>query len=251
VKNKTTKHHFALHVTQLPQQAVGATVQIDDKVVAHRVHRVMRLTPGDQVTLFDSKHACEGVLVENADKHKVVIKVIADVAHKVLTPAITFLLPVLKKEALERALYAAVELGAQHVYLVITEKIHRQWIGTRELERLHAVMIAAAEQSKQFVLPKLHAPKMLQELEATFVADAYKIHFDPEGLPLFDVLTHIHAQKPEQIILTCGPEGDFTPAEKQLLKDHSFVACKLTPTVLRAYQALVVGLGAVRSVASS
>jgi 16S rRNA U1498 N3-methylase RsmE len=44
-----------------------------------------------------------------------------------------------------------------------------------------------------------------------------------------------------------GPEGDFTLEEKELLKKHNFIAAQLTPTILRAQQAVAISLGVVRS----
>ena len=44
-----------------------------------------------------------------------------------------------------------------------------------------------------------------------------------------------------------GPEGDLTQEEKDYLKQQGFVFCRLTPTVLRARQAVALGLGILRS----
>ena len=44
-----------------------------------------------------------------------------------------------------------------------------------------------------------------------------------------------------------GPEGDLTHEEKQFVDDHGFIFCKLTPTIMRAHQAVAVGLGVLRS----
>ncbi len=44
-----------------------------------------------------------------------------------------------------------------------------------------------------------------------------------------------------------GPEGDLTKEEKAYLKEQGFLFCALTPTVLRAQQAVALGLGILRS----
>jgi RsmE family RNA methyltransferase len=44
-----------------------------------------------------------------------------------------------------------------------------------------------------------------------------------------------------------GPEGDLTHAEKEFLKEKNVVFCRLTPTVIRSKDALMIGLGVLRS----
>ena len=51
----------------------------------------------------------------------------------------------------------------------------------------------------------------------------------------------------EPIYGSVGPEGDLTLEEKAYLKQLGFVFCALTPTVLRAQQAVALGLGVLRS----
>ena len=49
-----------------------------------------------------------------------------------------------------------------------------------------------------------------------------------------------------KIFLLWGPEGDLTSTEKQQVLTAGFQFSKLTPTVLRASQAVAVGLGLIR-----
>lgn len=57
----------------------------------------------------------------------------------------------------------------------------------------------------------------------------------------------VEQQKPHAIIACAGPEGDLTYEEKMQLTEDGFAFCALTPTVLRAQQAIAIGLGAIRS----
>jgi 16S rRNA U1498 N3-methylase RsmE len=51
----------------------------------------------------------------------------------------------------------------------------------------------------------------------------------------------------KRYILFAGPEGDLLDAEKFLLQKVDFHFVRLTPTVLRAQQAITLGAGLVRS----
>lgn len=250
-----SKHEFAIYVPTLSTQSAevwaGRTLILEYPEIVHRVCTVLRLKAGESAVLFDRQIELS-VQVHAADKKRVTFVVGEKKTHHVLQPAITFFLPVLKKEDLESALYSLVELGASAVQLVATEKARRVGPKEREekeLERLERIMIAAAEQSKQFALPELHAPipfdQVVEQLKKT---DAPSIFFDPDGEDLFTVMTDLRAQKPRHIFLLVGPEGDLTDQEKAQLAQVPVRACKLTPTVLRSVQAVAVGIGVVRSV---
>lgn len=245
------KHEFAVYVSDLSSRLSSETFLLHDVEIVMRISSVLRLQPGETVLLFDhAMHArCK---VRSLSKKALEFELLEKQNNISLTPHITCLLPLLKRDDLETALYYAVELGASVVQLVMTEKVQRAWGGAKEFERLQRIMIAAAEQSKNFALPVLHAPI---ELEKALQVDkqqyaklkAAKLFFDFNGKSALSVMQEFSAQKPEEIILLVGPEGDLTGAEKQLVVHHKFITCTLTPTVLRAVSAFALGLGLVRS----
>lgn len=109
-------------------------------------------------------------------------------------------------------------------------------------------MIAAAEQSKQYALPQVLPIIPLEMwLMKAQVPATIKLFFDPQGIPLRDAFALIEQQKIHRLIALAGPEGDLTYEEKLMVTDQGFVFCALTPTVLRAQQAVAIGLGALRS----
>ena len=131
---------------------------------------------------------------------------------------------------------------------MLTEKVQRKWGGKKELDRLHTIMIAAAEQSKQYIIPTLHTPKPFSDCVTDFYRTApNSFFFDPQGKELFPVLESLRKHMPEVVSLMIGPEGDLTVLEKQILHENDIQFCRLTPTILRAQQAVVVSLGMFRS----
>lgn len=245
------KHQFALYASSLSQELrnwqAGDLIPIEDTELVHRITHVLRLKQFDEIILFDRiGHAV--VTIQEITKKHVVCSVQSYVFNKIFEPSITVVLPLLKKEALEEALYATVELGASVVQLVKTEKTQRSWGGAKEYERAQRIMIAASEQSKNFAIPELHQPKTLRDVVQDGAEDEVKIFFDPEGRPLLSLMNMVHETKPSSAVCLVGPEGDLTESEKALVAKHGFKECKLTPTVVRSVQALNVGLGALRSI---
>lgn len=157
-------------------------------------------------------------------------------------------MPLLKREAFEEALYSLTELGAHTIQPLLTKKTVRLFGAEREMTRCQKILRAAAEQSKQFVIPTLLPiiPLDLWLLKPS-LPDTIKIFFDPEGLPLYQVIETMKQKKGSTIIACAGPEGDLTYEEKLMLNDQGFLFCALTPSILRAQQAVAVGLGSLRS----
>lgn len=249
------KHEFALYVANLADclAAVGTSGQlvITDTVLLHRVQHVLRLVPGDSITLFDRTLQAH-CLLHAVTKKNITCLLRETKKHTILSPSITFFLPLLKKDDLEAALYSLVELGATTIQLITTEKSRQLGNKEREaheLERLERVMIAAAEQSKQFSIPQLKEPVSLQAaISSINPSGSYSIFFDPEGSDLFSVVSDMRTVAPTMIYLLVGPEGDLTAQEKSMVTQRGLNLCTLTPTVLRAMQAVAVGMGVVRSV---
>lgn len=246
-----SKHEFALYVTDLHKLSATNIFTLQDPELVVRVNSVLRLQPGENCVLFNATHHAR-CKVRSVNKKSVEFELLEKQENAVLQPKATCFLPLLKRDDLETALYAAVELGASVVQLVLTEKVQRAWGGAKEFERLQRIMIAAAEQSKNFALPTLHAPIALEQALDTINKQsaklkAAKLFFDLGGTSGLSVMQELSAQKHAEIILLVGPEGDLTDAEKQLVLQQGFVTCTLTPTVLRAASAFSLGLGLVRS----
>lgn len=254
-----SKHEFALYVPNLTALLSGVsaaqTLVFDNAEIVHRIQSVLRLEPGEEIRLFDRRIQALCV-IQSVHKKEIRFLISKKKETMHLVPPVTFFLPLLKKEDLEMALYSLVELGATEIQLVVTEKSRQPGPKEREqkeLERLERVMIAAAEQSKQFVIPVLSSAIPFETVLARFAQKkpgSIALFFDPEGDDFFSVMSNLRKQNPAEVFLLVGPEGDLTGEEKEALTKAGACFCKLTPTVLRALQATAVGMGAVRSVLS-
>ena len=116
-------------------------------------------------------------------------------------------MPLLKREAFEEALFSLTELGVSSIQPIITQKTTRFWGGEREIVRSVKMLLSAAEQSKQFVIPKLHPliPLDLWILRVQSVPTS-KLFFDPSGIPLSEALALIEHNKSSEIIACAGPK---------------------------------------------
>lgn len=250
-KQETKKHIFALYLSDLQYYlegaAAGDVITIEDEEISRRAGKILHLSRNDICIFFDQQR---NIITQVVICSKTIFQVIInEINHnQTYEPYITVLLPLLKRDALETAIYNLTEIGVNKIQLVMTQKVQRKWGGQKEYARLQKICIAAAEQSKNFAFPDLCQPLMYkQALEHN---PGEKIYFDTNGTSaqtMIDSFKHTPIEQ-SRITLTIGPEGGLLESEVLQLKKATFTTISLTPTVLRASQAITLGAGIVRSV---
>lgn len=248
--NPDSAHQFACYYASLSSlvshDKMGQIVQLEDATLAHRIHTILRMQAGDTITIFDRTHKILLELQDQPNKKSITGIIRKKEKNIALSPDILILLPVLKREALQDAIYACVELGATTIQLIVTSKTHAVRYDTIMAKRLQAIAISAAEQSKQFIVPTILPPIPLSQAIEQLPTNTLKLCFHPDGTSITSITTDLNAS--HSIIITIGPEGDFTKAEKAILRNNNFQFYRLTPTILRSQQALTLALGIVRSI---
>ena len=100
------------------------------------------------------------------------------------------------------------------------------------------IAISAAEQSARCAVPEISLPINFGELMSSADPGARKIIFDTEG----DLRLSELSQSRAPIIVCCGPEGGFSPAELEHAEQAGFRRVRLGPRVLRTETAPVAAL---------
>lgn len=251
------KHVFAFYTQDSTKLASSGTkLSYKDPELWNRLTKVVRVKANDLFILFDEKiNITVQASTEMPIKKRLISgTIISQKQNQKLSPDLTLYLPILKKDALEYAFYVAAQMGANTIVPIKTERsVHE--LSEHTCERAHKIMIAACEQSKNFILPELKEPVTLEQALEKLEQDTVKIWFDEHGQELASLLQtpigwHLKKSNNKKIIVTLGPEAGFTQGEETLLKNSGFLSYKLTPTILRSREALCLGLGAVRSVAT-
>lgn len=200
---------------------------------SHYVRDVLRLAPGDALTLFDGAGAEASARVSRVDRQGVWVTAEEPRAAAVLPPAVVVLgLP--RPALVDEAVTLGTEAGATAFWLVNGA---RTQVASPRLDRLERVARAAARQCRRGAAPTLRA---LPSLEAA-VAGAASL-----GLPC--LLGDLDAADgvppcPSGVVVAIGPEGGWSDAERATLRDGGFVGVRLGQHVLRAPTAVAVALG--------
>lgn len=223
--------------------------EITDNFLVHRITSVLRLEKDNIIIIFNSEYNIRCKIVGIEFRKKVVVELSDIEPNILLKPKIAALLPVLKKDALESAIYFLAQIGAENIQLLITEKTHK--FGNIDYSRLKKIMIASCEQSKQFIIPNLFEvlPLELYLLSKVInnIEKSINIFFDKSGGKFLDIISAINSRSIDNIFVLVGPEGDLTEKEKVKLSQYNFNFCALTKSILRTQDAVYVGFGALRA----
>lgn len=234
------EHEFALYNPLLSEKTEEKFLHIVEKELVHRISRILRLNPKDSLVLFDKTRHAEAVIT-SIDRDSVTLEMNKFFDNTPAMPQLIMQLGLLKREALEQTVESLTVFGVNKIQLFISEKVSRKWGGPKEFERLERIMIAAAEQSKQFVLPQLSEPILFEEMLKQQHSKR-AIFCDPTGNSLIPLI----CKGTEETTMLVGPEGDLTLYEKELLQQKEYAFCRLTKTVLRSELAATLVAGIIR-----
>lgn len=248
-RNNTDKHIFAFYTPYIfLALKEEASLTLTDSALAHRLEKVLRMKQAEEIILFNGESAVQAEIsfFSRTGVGIVVKQILESIPQK---PALTLALPLLKKEALEEAVYNGTELGATVIQLISTHKSRKQ-LTIKEVDRLHSHIIAAAEQAKNYHIPLLKNPITYQELCALSKKNS-QAHIllcaDPMGEPLSALLAQSVSAFTQEIVYLIGPEGGLTQEEFAYAQNNGFIPVKLTCTTLRAVQAATLGVGIIRN----
>lgn len=155
-----------------------------------------------------------------------------------------YLFAPLKVGRLDYLVQKAVEMGAGLLQPVMTQHVQGK---ITNIERLRSNVVEAAEQCGILGIPEVAEPERLPDLLERWPEDRRIIYCD-EGDAGQNPLPLLQTVKERKLALLIGPEGGFSEAERQLLRNLDFVtAIPLGPRILRADTAAVAALALIQA----
>jgi 16S rRNA (uracil1498-N3)-methyltransferase len=221
--------------------AAGVEITLDPGQ-SHYLANVLRLAVSAEVLLFDGANGEWASQITIISKKAVTLTCQHQTRVQDAVPALSLAFAPIKGDRLEAIVEKATELGAARLIPVITE---RTIVRKVRLDRLVATAVEAAEQTGRLSVPVIDAPVFLEQLLAD--ADLGTVLFADEAGEAITVSQAL-ADRPQSVTLLVGPEGGFTPSERQRLRaSPSVVPVHLGPRILRADTACFAGLALVQA----
>jgi 16S rRNA (uracil1498-N3)-methyltransferase len=233
-----------------PDLAEGAEVTIEGDR-AHYLTRVLRLGAGAPVRVFNGRDGEFDSTIVSAAKTSLRLGLTGQVRRQQSVPDLWLLFAPLKKARTDFLIEKATELGAAEIRPVITERCDADSV---RVDRLQRIAVEAAEQTERLDVPPVREAVKLAAVLTSWNPERILVYADEAGdegekpwggevgraKPMAEVLENA-GKGPAAILI--GPEGGFSPTERQRLRSLPFVRpVGLGPRILRAETAAVAAL---------
>ncbi len=231
----------------------GGRVTLEGSAARH-VTRVLRLRPGQALTLFNGGGGEYAATVETVHAEKVAVAVGELRAIERESPlTLTLAQGISRGERMDLVVQKATELGVSAIVPLLTERSVVR-LDARQAARRHdhwrAIAIAACEQSGRNRLPQVMPPVPLADFLRTGAdnpagAEASVRSALRACLLLSPVATARIDDVPRsvaRVTVVIGPEGGLTEAEQQAAATAGFTPIRLGPRVLRTETAAIAAL---------
>ena len=222
----------------------GLTLALPSAAVRHV--QVLRLQPGDAVTLFNGRGGEWSARIAAMTGRAVqTIVVERHAIERELTRAVTLALVMPAGDRMDFVVEKAIELGADSIIPLMSDRSVLRLAGERAQRRQahwQAIAVAACEQCGRNLVPQIQLPLALAAWLTTLAA--------PQAAQTRYLLAWRHAQPwamcatASDVVVLSGPEGGLTPSEEDAARQHGFVPTTLGPRVLRADTAPLAALAA-------
>ncbi len=199
---------------------------------SHYLSRVLRLSAGDSVTLFNGDGRNYSGEICDIQRQGVTISLMASQVSDNESPLkITLVQAISRGERMDQSLQKATELGVFCIQPVTSQRVEVRLDEKRRAKRLahwQGVVISACEQSGRAVIPDVKAPLYLDEWVRNSEG-LTRLVLDPTAKTKLSSLS-ITA---DAVSIVVGPEGGFSDGEMNDLRMGGVKEVSLGPRVLR------------------
>jgi 16S rRNA (uracil1498-N3)-methyltransferase len=223
-------------------------VSVLPEAAAHHAVHVLRLRPGDEVTLFNGRGGEYAGRIAASERLRVSVDLLQHRAIERESPvAVTLVQGVSAGEKMDFTVQKATELGVAALQPVVAARSTGRISGERaSLKRAHwqRVVIAACEQCGRNRIPEV--------LPVLALAEYCRVPAGAEARVLLSPLaqTGLRAARLDgAVALAAGPESGFSAEEEAMLVEAGFVPVRLGPRVLRTETAALAALAALNALA--
>lgn len=229
--------------------AVGLRVPLPPPAAAH-LQRVLRLGEGDACILFNGDGHDYDARIKTAGKRELLVDVTGSRAVDNESPLpVTLVQGVARGEKMDWILQKATELGVAAFVPTDSERSEVKLDAARAARRVahwRSVLASACEQCGRARVPRIEAPRSLAAVLAALAPGGTRLLLDPRGAHVVDGL-RLEDQLPMSVVLAVGPEGGWSPRDREQLGAAGFEGLRLGPRILRTETAGIAAVAALQA----
>ncbi|HET8819892.1 MAG TPA: 16S rRNA (uracil(1498)-N(3))-methyltransferase [Xanthomonadaceae bacterium] len=229
--------------------AVGLRVPLPAPVAAH-LQRVLRLGEGDSCVLFNGDGNDYDARIQVAGKRELLVDVtgVRAVVNESPLP-VTLVQGVARGEKMDLILQKATELGVAAFVPVDSERSEVKLDAARAARRVahwRNVLASACEQCGRARVPAIAMPSALAKALDALPVGGTRLLLDPRGTLDVEAL-RLEDRLPMSVVLAVGPEGGWSPRDREQLQSAGFEGLRLGPRILRTETAGIAAVAALQA----
>ena len=216
-----------------PNSIVENSTILLSKEHTHYLTNVMRLKRGSFVNFFNKEGEWKSEIVF-LEKDRVEVRFLNKVKESQKKNKIELAVCLVKKNAMEMILQKSTELGVSKIIPLISERTEVKELNQ---DRAKKIAIEATEQSNQMFPPEILKVTKLKDFLKNLDKNTKLLFADvnsKNNLRIEDLKNF------ESLCILIGPEGDFSPSERQLILSVSkVVPFTMSKNILRSDTAVI------------
>lgn len=222
------------HRFYTPTSLDSRHVVVDDSRLLHQWRKVLRVTTGQEVILFNDTH--EAVYqMEALTPSQAEFQFVVGRERQLPSRQVYILWSLLKRDKNDWVIQKGTELGVTHFMPVQADRCMRADISHVRLERWQKIAVEASEQSGRSDIPRITEPRpIMQSLQ----------HLREKNIPIYRAEQGsglLPEEKLREPVAVCiGPEGGWSEAENAQFEESQVPSLELSAFTLRAETAAIV-----------
>ena len=216
-----------------PENIIENTTGLLSKEHTHYVANVMRLKRGSNLNFFnkDGEWLSEIIFL---DRDRIEVKFLNKVKESSKLSNIELAICLVKKSPMEIILQKATELGVSKIIPIVSERTEVKEIN---FERANKIVVEATEQSNQLTPPQISEVTKLKDFLKNLDSSSKLLFADVNSK---DNLKSKVLEEAKTLSVLIGPEGDFSPSERELILANSrVVSFTISKNILRSDTAVI------------
>ncbi|KGP63985.1 16S rRNA methyltransferase [Legionella norrlandica] len=235
-----------IRIYQSGEYQTGQFLELSPEAGQH-VAVVLRMKPGDQITLFNGDNYEFKATIESVRKKQVLVSIGSAAQISRESPLSVHLAQAVSKgERMEIVMQKSVELGVSRITPVITERCQVKLDKERMAKKMHQwqnIVISACEQCGRNKVPVVYYPEPLEQFLRKTREDLKLILH-----PASNKTWRNYSIQAANIALIIGPEGGLSDEEIKLTGEYGFLPLSLGPRILRTETAAITALSVLQAV---
>ena len=216
-----------------PENITENTTGLLSKEHTHYVINVMRLKRGSNLNFFNKGGEWLSEIVF-LDRDRVEVKFLNKIKESTNISNIELAICLIKKSPMETILQKATELGVSKIIPIISERTE---VKELNFERANKIVVEATEQSNQLIPPQISKVTKLKDYLKDLDSFSKLLFADVNSK---DKLKAEVLKESKLLLILIGPEGDFSPLERELILANPNVApFTISKNILRSDTAVI------------